>query len=113
MTCIFCKIISGESPGTIVYRDEQVTAFRDTHPIAATHILVVPRRHIATVNELTEADAALMGRMVLVAKQIAAQEGVAEAGYRLILNTGAGGGQSVFHLHLHLIAGKHTRFTLG
>ncbi len=113
MSCIFCKIISSEAPATVLYHDEQVTAFRDTHPIASTHILVVPNRHIDSLNELEQADAALVGHMVLTARKLAAQEGVAGTGYRLILNTGAGGGQSIFHLHLHLIAGKQARFTLG
>lgn len=113
MPCIFCKVISGEAPGTILYRDDRVTAFRDIHPIAATHILIVPNRHIESVNELEEADVELIGHLVLVAKQLAVQEGVAESGYRLITNTGRDGGQSVFHLHFHLIAGKRARFTLG
>jgi histidine triad (HIT) family protein len=113
MSCIFCKIIAGESPATILYRDEQVVAFRDIHPIASTHILIVPLRHISSVNELEEGDAALVGHMTLTAKLIAAQEGVAERGYRLITNTGPEGGQSVFHLHMHLIAGKSARFLLG
>jgi histidine triad (HIT) family protein len=112
MSCIFCKVLSGEAPGEILYRDERVTAFRDTHPIASTHILIVPNRHIASVNELEENDAELVGYLVLVAKKLAAQEGVAESGYRLILNTGQDAGQSVFHLHLHLIAGKQARFIL-
>lgn len=113
MSCIFCKIIAGESPAAVLYRDEQVIAFRDIHPIASTHILIVPLRHIPSVNELEEADAALVGHMALVAKQLAAQEGVAGRGYRLIMNTGPEGGQSVFHLHMHLIAGKSVRFLLG
>ncbi len=113
MDCIFCKIIAGEAPASILYRDEQVIAFRDIHPIASTHLLIVPLKHIASVNELEEGDAALVGHMVLTAKKLAAQEGAAERGYRLIMNTGPEGGQSVFHLHLHLIAGKRTRFVLG
>lgn len=113
MNCIFCKIVSGQAPATILYRDDLVTAFRDAHPIASTHILIVPNQHIISVNELEEADAALVGHMVLAAKQLARQEGVAGSGYRLIMNTGPDGGQSVFHLHLHLIAGKRARFALG
>jgi histidine triad (HIT) family protein len=113
MTCIFCKIISSQAPGTVLYHDDLVTAFRDIRPIASSHILIVPNRHIASINELEEEDASLIGHMVLVAKQLAGQEGVAERGYRLIMNTGPDGGQSVFHLHLHLIAGKRARFTLG
>lgn len=113
MSCIFCKIVSGESPANIIYRDDLVTAFRDIHPIASTHILVIPNRHIASVNELEVEDEPLVGHMVMVAKQLAVQEGVAEKGYRLILNTGAHAGQSILHIHLHLIAGKLARFILG
>jgi histidine triad (HIT) family protein len=112
MSCIFCKIIAGEAPATVLYRDDQVIAFRDIHPIASTHILIVPLRHIASVNDLTETDAALVGHMALTARLLAAREGVAERGYRLIINTGPEGGQSVFHLHMHLIAGKSARFLL-
>ena len=108
MNCIFCKIIAGEAPPSVLYRDEQVIAFRDIHPVASTHVLIVPRRHIDSVNDLEAGDAGLVGHMVLVAKQLAVQEGVAEHGYRLVINTGPEGGQSVFHLHLHLIAGRRT-----
>jgi len=113
MSCIFCKILSGEAPATIIYRDELVTALRDIHPIARTHILVIPNRHIDSVNTLNPDDDLLVGHMVLVAKELAAKEGVAENGYRLIINTGAHGGQTVPHLHLHLIAGRLARFLLG
>ena len=113
MSCIFCKILSGETPANIIYRDKQVTAFRDIHPIARTHILIIPNRHIASANELEPGDEALVGHMVLVAKELAAQAGVAEGGYRLMINTGVHGGQTVSHLHLHLIAGKLARFLLG
>lgn len=113
MSCPFCAILSGEAPARIVLRDDLVTAFHDIHPIARTHILIVPNRHIASVNELEEGDKDLIGHMVLVAKKIAAQEGVAEDGYRLIMNTGVHAGQTVPHLHLHLIAGKWARLALG
>lgn len=113
MDCIFCKIVAGEAPARIVHRDDLLTAFHDTRPIASTHILIVPNRHIVSVNELDGADASLVGHMVLAAKQIAEQEGVAERGFRLIVNTGADGGQTVHHLHLHLIAGKLARLRLG
>ena len=111
--CIFCQIVSGEAPAKTTYNDEQVIAFHDIHPIARTHILIVPRRHITSVNELADGDELLVGHMVMVAKELAALEGVAGDGYRLILNTGAHGGQTVPHLHLHLIAGKVARFILG
>jgi histidine triad (HIT) family protein len=113
MSCIFCKILSGEAPASIIYRDEQVMAFRDIHPIAHTHILIIPKRHIASVNDLEPGDEALVGHMLMVAKALAAQEGVAENGYRLMINTGAHGGQTVPHLHLHLIAGRLARFLVG
>jgi histidine triad (HIT) family protein len=113
MTCIFCQIISGEVQSAILFRDEQVTAFRDIHPLASTHILIVPNRHIDSVSTVQPEDAPLLGHMIMVAKDLAAREAVAEKGYRLMLNTGRDGGQTVFHLHLHLIAGKMTRFTLG
>ena len=108
MTCIFCQIVSGEAPARIVYRDGRVTAFHDLHPAAAVHILVVPDRHIASLDELTEADEPLAGRLLHVASEIASQEGLTEEGYRLIVNTGSGAGQSVFHLHIHLLGGKAT-----
>ena len=113
MACVFCKILSGEAPANIIYHDEQVTAFRDIHPIARTHILVIPNRHIDSVNALEPGDEALVGHMVQVAKALAKQEGVAEHGYRLMINTGTYGGQTVPHLHLHLIAGRLARFLLG
>lgn len=104
--CIFCKIVSGEIPSTNVYKDEQVTAFRDINPAAPTHILIVPNRHIDSVNFMATEDEPLIGRLFSIAKQLAAQEGIAESGYRLVMNTGAGAGQTVFHLHLHLLGGR-------
>ncbi len=106
MTTIFEKIIAGEIPGDIVYRDELVTAFRDIQPLAPTHILIVPNKPIPTVNDLTDADEALAGRMLHVAARIAAQEGIAEDGYRLIINCNRNGGQEVYHLHMHLLGGR-------
>jgi histidine triad (HIT) family protein len=113
MTCVFCKILSGESPAAIIYRDDELTAFRDIHPIARTHILIIPNRHIDSVNHLEAGDELLVGQMVMLAKKLAKQEGVAENGYRLMINTGVHGGQTVQHLHLHLIAGKMARFLVG
>ena len=107
--CIFCKIVDGTAKAEIVHRDEQVTAFRDLHPAAPTHILIVPNRHIDSANALEETDAALVGYMFVTAKRIAAQEGLATNGYRLTVNTGAQGGQTVPHMHLHLIGGKQMR----
>jgi histidine triad (HIT) family protein len=109
-SCIFCKIVSDESPSQTVYHDDLVTGFRDAHPIASTHILIIPNQHIASVNELEDRDAPLVGHMFVVARQLAAREGIADDGYRLIVNTGGHGGQTVFHLHLHLIGGRRTHF---
>lgn len=106
MSTVFSKIISGDAPADIVYKDEHITAFRDINPTAPTHILIVPNKFIATVNDLEEEDAELIGHMVLAAKKIAAEEGIAEQGYRLIINCNRDGGQVVFHLHLHLIGGR-------
>jgi histidine triad (HIT) family protein len=104
--CIFCRIASGDIPANVVYQDDQVVAFRDLNPQAPTHVLVVPRRHVATLNDLGETDAELVGRMYLAARQIAADEGVAERGYRTVFNCNAEAGQSVFHLHLHVLGGR-------
>ena len=112
LDCPFCKIVAGESPAKILHRDHQVTAFRDTHPIASTHVLVVTNRHISSVNELGEEDEDLVGHMVMIAKQMAEKEDISKRGFRLIFNTGAHAGQSVFHLHLHLIGGKLARFVI-
>ena len=112
MSCIFCKIITGESPAQILYHDDLVTAFRDIHPITSTHILIVTNRHIDSVNELLPEDESLVGHIVMLAKQLAGQEGIAERGYRMLINTGVHGGQTVFHLHLHLIGGKLAVFAL-
>ena len=106
MSTIFSKIIAGDASADIVYRDDRVTAFRDINPAAPTHILVVPNKEIPTVNDLDEEDAALVGHMVLVAKQLAREEGIAERGYRLIINCNSEGGQVVYHLHLHLLGGR-------
>lgn len=112
-TCIFCRIVADEANATIVYRDEQVTAFRDIHPVAPTHILIVPNRHIASVSGLGPEDEPLMGHLVRVAGMLAREEGIEESGYRLITNTGVDGGQTVFHLHLHLIGGQRMRHPMG
>lgn len=112
-TCIFCKIVSNEAKATIVYRDEQVTAFRDIHPVAPTHILIVPNKHIESVSRLSPEDEPLMGHLVRVAGMLAREEGIDKSGYRLITNTGVDGGQTVFHLHLHLIGGQMMRHPMG
>ncbi len=106
MTTIFAKIIRGEIPSDMVYQDELVSAFRDVTPQAPTHILIVPNKVIPTVNAISDADEQTVGRMLLVAKKIAAQEGIAEDGFRLIINCNEHGGQEVFHLHMHLMGGR-------
>lgn len=107
--CIFCKIINGELPSTNLYNDGQVTAFRDINPAAPTHILIVPKKHIDSINSLTVDDEPLIGHLFFIAKQLAAQEGIAEPGYRLVINTGAESGQTVDHVHLHLLGGRQMR----
>ena len=106
--CIFCKIVDGSAPATIVHRDERVTAFRDLHPAAPTHILIVPNRHIHSVNALETADAEIVGHMLVIAKELAAKENLAD-GFRLVTNTGPQAGQTVFHMHLHLLGGRQLR----
>jgi len=111
--CVFCKIVSKQAPAQILYQDEDVTAFRDIHPVMPTHILIVPNHHIDSVNELTKEDEALVGHLFTVARKIAKEEGVSLDGYRLIVNTGFDGGQTIFHLHVHLIGGQRMRFPMG
>lgn len=106
MSTIFSKIISGEMDADIVYQDELVTAFRDINPAAPTHILIVPNKEIPTIDDLSEEDEQVAGRMFLVASRIAREEGIAEDGYRLIVNCRDHGGQEVYHLHMHLIGGR-------
>ena len=104
--CLFCKILAGDIPADIVYESESAIAFRDINPQAPTHVLVIPRQHIATINDLDEADRSLVGDLYLAAQQIAAGEGIAESGYRAVMNCNEGAGQSVFHIHLHVLGGR-------
>lgn len=106
MTTIFAKIARGEIPAEILYQDELVTAFRDIHPQAPVHILIVPNHVIPTVNDVTSADEAALGRLFTVARRLAAEAGIAEDGYRLLVNCNRHGGQEVFHLHMHLLGGR-------
>jgi histidine triad (HIT) family protein len=106
MSTLFAKIINGDIPADIVYQDDLVTAFRDIEPQAPTHILIVPNKVIPTVNDLTAADEQTAGRLFTVAKKLAEQEGIAQDGYRLIVNCNEHGGQEVFHLHMHLLGGR-------
>ena len=103
--CLFCKISNGDIPATIVYEDEKVLAFNDINPKAPHHVLIIPRKHIATVNDLTDDDTELAGQMIQTAKKIARSLGIADNGYRLMFNCNSDGGQEVYHIHLHLLGG--------
>lgn len=111
--CLFCKIAAGEIPADIVYQDEDWVAFRDINPQAPTHILIIPREHLATLNDASADHAGLLGRMLLAAKQVAAREEIDETGYRAVINTNAGAGQSVFHVHVHLLGGRQMAWPPG
>jgi histidine triad (HIT) family protein len=113
MDCIFCQIASGKIPGDIVYQDQEIIAFRDIKPKAPLHLIIIPRKHIPSLDQLKESDAALVGRMVAVANRLAKDEGVAEKGYRLAVNCGKEGGQLVPHLHIHLLGGRQLSDSLG
>jgi histidine triad (HIT) family protein len=104
--CIFCRIAEGLIPSRKVFESDEVLAFEDNNPVAPVHILIVPKKHIATINELGPDDAALVGRLVVCAKEIAVERKLAEDGYRLVMNCMSGAGQSVFHIHLHLMGGR-------
>lgn len=110
---MFCKIANNESKAEIVYRDEEVTAFRDIHPVAPIHILIIPNRHIESANEIKSEDQLLVGHMIFTARQLAAREGIDKDGYRLIMNTGPRGGQTVFHMHVHLIGQRQMHWPPG
>ena len=111
--CIFCKIVAGKLPGDIVYQDEDFLAFRDILPKAPTHLLIIPKIHITSVAELTDVQQALAGHLIIIAKNLAEKQGIAEKGYRLVINCGPEGGQVVPHLHLHLIGGRQMEARLG
>ena len=111
--CLFCKMVSGEIKTDVVYEDEHVFAFRDINPQGPVHVLVIPKEHIATLNELEEEHAELMGRMFLTAKKIAEMENMAENGYRTVINCNRHGGQEVYHIHLHVIGGRQMTWPPG
>jgi len=111
--CLFCKIAAGAIDADIVYQTDQLVGFRDLNPQAPTHVLIIPRRHISTINDIDAADADSIGQLFVAAKEIAAQEGFAEPGYRVIMNCNAAGGQTVFHLHLHLLGGRQFTWPPG
>lgn len=111
--CPFCQIVDDQLPSKKVYQDDLVTAFRDIHPVAPTHILIVPNRHLNSVNDVTDNDETAIGHMLTIARQLAEQDGIRDSGYRLIINTGPDAMQRVFHLHLHLIGGHKMRYPMG
>jgi histidine triad (HIT) family protein len=113
MDCIFCQIVAGKIPSEIIYQDEELIAFRDINPQAPTHLLIIPKKHIPSLAQLSQAELPLMGRMVTVANKLAKEEGIAETGYRLVLNYGEWGGQVVPHLHMHLIGGRRLSGKIG
>ncbi len=113
MDCIFCQIAAGQIPADIIYQDQEIIAFRDIKPQAPVHLLLIPKRHIPSLDQLKESDLPLIGRMVAVATKLAKDEGVAEKGYRLVINCGPEGGQLVPHLHMHLLSGRNLSDTLG
>jgi histidine triad (HIT) family protein len=104
--CLFCKILNGDIPADIVYESDSAIAFRDVSPQAPTHVLVIPRKHIATINDLGEDDQEIVGSLYLAAKDIARAEGLSDEGYRAVMNCNKGAGQSVFHIHLHVLGGR-------
>ncbi|CAA6817811.1 MAG: Histidine triad protein [uncultured Thiotrichaceae bacterium] len=111
--CLFCKMVAGDIPADVVYENDDVLAFRDINPQAPVHILIIPKKHVATLNDVVEEDAMLMGKLFLAAKEIAEAEGVADEGYRTVVNCGASAGQSVFHVHMHVLAGRPLQWPPG
>ena len=111
--CVFCRIVAGEIPATKVHDDDRIIAIRDLHPVAPVHLLLMPRAHIASAAELTDDDAPLAGRLLATAASLARTEGIADGGYRLVVNAGAQGGQTVGHLHVHLLGGRQMQWPPG
>jgi histidine triad (HIT) family protein len=111
--CLFCGVVAGRVPAQVIYRDDLVTAFRDIRPRAPTHVLVIPNEHVPSIAELGEAGSEMLSRIVSVANRVAASEGIAESGYRLVVNCGPDAGQSVDHLHFHLLGGRRLGWPPG
>ncbi|KAB2952286.1 histidine triad nucleotide-binding protein [Heliorestis acidaminivorans] len=111
--CIFCKIVNRTIPTPLIYEDEEVVAFNDINPVAPVHILIIPRQHIQSVAHSAEEDEKTLGRLFVVARKIAQEQGLTEKGFRLVVNTGTDGGQTVFHLHMHLLAGRSMEWPPG
>ena len=113
MDCLFCSIIERKIPADILYEDEHVLAFRDIAPQAPTHVLIIPKKHISTINDVSDEDNELMGRLINTARRIAATEGLSDDGYRLLFNVNQHGGQAVYHIHLHLVGGRQMAWPPG
>ncbi|MBI2785367.1 MAG: histidine triad nucleotide-binding protein [Legionella longbeachae] len=113
MDCLFCKIAQNVISTSVVFEDDEIMSFRDLNPQAPTHLLIIPKKHIATVNDTNDEDQALLGKMILGAKKIAQTEGISNAGYRLVFNINPNGGQTVYHIHLHLLGGRHMTWPPG
>ncbi len=111
--CLFCKILAGDIPAELVYESDMAAAFRDINPQAPTHVLVIPRKHISTINDVTSDDEAIVGSLFTAAKEIAAADGIADDGYRAVMNCNEGAGQSVFHIHLHVLGGRPMNWPPG
>ena len=106
MDCLFCKIVNGDIPANVLFEDEDVIAFEDIMPQAPSHFLVIPKRHISTLNDLTDADANVVGKLQITAAKVAKQKGIADSGYRVVMNCNEAGGQTVYHIHMHVIGGR-------
>lgn len=111
--CIFCRIVAGTIPAKVVYQDEWTLAFDDISPQAPVHTLIIPKKHLLAVQDMGESDQALLGRLLLTCRAVANQKGLAESGYRIVANTGRDGGQTVFHLHFHVLGGRHLGWPPG
>ncbi len=111
--CLFCRIITGEVPSDIIYQDERGIAFRDTNPQSPVHVLIIPREHLESLDEASQKDEAMLGHLLRVAARVANEQGLSESGYRTVINTGAGAGQSVFHLHVHVLGGRSMNWPPG
>ncbi len=111
--CVFCRVAARQSPASILYEDDQCLAFEDIHPMAPVHVLVIPKKHIASLDADLECDEALLGHLLIIAARMAREKGVDRSGFRTIINTNAGAGQSVFHLHIHVMGGRVMRWPPG
>ncbi|KTD33121.1 HIT family hydrolase [Legionella nautarum] len=113
MSCLFCKIVSGEIPATVVFEDPEIMVIRDIKPQAPTHLLILPKQHIATINDTDSKDEQLLGHMILMGKKMAKAEKLSDDGYRLVFNVNSGGGQEVYHIHLHVLGGRQMTWPPG